>query len=171
MKRALCATGGAASVVMLVLVSVAVGSTGLNRVVKGKSLVAIREHGDPHMSAGNAVKGRFVLLLDGVISDSGTTSIHPNNGQEKLVDGQRQNPIYAYDTLTSKKGTLSFNIRGVSVPITNIDPTKAPSYNESGTWKISKGTGTYKGWTGGGRWASVGNAGGNTNEWDGYVTH
>ena len=123
------------------------------------------------MSAGNAVKGRFVLLLDGVISDSGTTSIHPNNGQEKLVDGQRQNPIYAYDTLTSKKGTLSFNIRGVSVPITNIDPTKAPSYNESGTWKISKGTGTYKGWTGGGRWASVGNASGNTNEWDGYVTH
>ncbi len=171
MKRTRYATAAAASILMLVIVAGALGATGGKQAASGRSLVAIREQGNPHMSAGNAVKGRFVLLLDGVVADSGTTSIHPNNGQERIVDGQKQEPVNAYNTLTSKKGTLNFTIRGLSIPIVNIDPTKAPSYIESGTWKITKGTGNYKGWTGGGRWASVGTASGNNIEWDGNVTH
>ena len=170
-RQALSTTAVAAGVLMLLSASVALGSTRGSQAAKARSLVTIREHGDPEMSADNALKGRFVVLLDGVLYDSGTTSIHPNNGQQRLVDGQRQNPIYAFDTLTSKKGTLSFDIRGVDIPIINIDPTKPSSVNESGTWKISNSTGIYKSWKDGGRWASVGTASGNNIEWAGYVTH
>jgi hypothetical protein len=171
MRQAVCTTAAAASVLGLVLADVAFGSTSGSQRMRASSLIAIREQGNPSFSAGNALKGRFVLLLNGVMYDSGTTSIHPNNGQAKIVDGQTQYPIYAFDVLTSKKGTLSFNIRGIDIPVNNIDGTKRASDNESGTWKITRGTGIYKGWSGGGRWASVGTASGNTIEWVGHVTH
>jgi hypothetical protein len=58
----------------------------------------------------------------------------------------------------------------VSIVVNNLDPTKDPFYNEYGTWRIQGGSGMYKGWTGGGRWANVGTSSVNNIEWDGYVT-
>jgi hypothetical protein len=53
----------------------------------------------------------------------------------------------------------------------SVDPAKDPSFAEYGTWQISGGSGIYKGWKGGGRWASASAASSNSIEWDGYVTH
>ena len=61
--------------------------------------------------------------------------------------------------------------RGVSVAVGNIDPTKLASAIEYGTWQITESSGSYKGWKGGGRWATSWNASVGNIEWDGDVTH
>ena len=156
---------------MLVLVSVALGSTNGRQAPEGKSLVAIRELGSSQMTADKTFKGKFILALDGVNKDTGSTIIHPNEGALKTVAGQQQTTVFGNENLTSKKGTLNLAFRGVSIAIKNIDPTKDPFDNESGTWQIAGGTGAYKGWKGGGRWALVATPSANNIEWDGYVTH
>jgi hypothetical protein len=155
----------------LVLANVALGATGGNRAGAARSLLVIKELGNPRQSADHTYKGRFVLLVDGVIQDSGTTAITPNLGTAKPVDGQPQAPVFGYDNLTSKKGTLSIFFRGVSIVVANINPAKDSLESEYGTWQVKRGTGIYAGWSGKGRWLNIATPGGNNIEWDGHVTH
>jgi hypothetical protein len=156
--------------VFLVVVSVAFGSLRGKQQAAGKSLIAIKELGSTVPSSDTTFKGRFSLVLSGVIEDSGTTVIRPKEGTPKVVDGQQQTPVFGYDNLTSKRGTLSLAFRGISIVVSNISPAKDPFDNEYGTWTIQGGTGSYKGWKGGGRWAVVATPSANNIEWDGYVT-
>jgi hypothetical protein len=155
---------------MLVLAGVALGSTSGKQTTAGKARIAIKERGSAALTSDKTLKGRFSLTLNGVIEDSGTTVIRPNQGNTKTVGGQQQTPVFGYDNLTSKKGTLSLSFSGIDITINNIDPTKGVFDIESGTWQINRGSGIYKGWKGGGRWANVGTAAVNIIEWDGYIT-
>jgi hypothetical protein len=154
---------------MLAVASIAFASNGANQKTAGRSLIVIKERGSAQQSSDKTYRGRFILLLDGVIQGSGATDIIPNESAVKTVDGQQQTPVFGYDNLTTKKGTLSLLFRGVSIAVNNLDPTKDPSYNEYGTWQIQRGSGIYKGWKGGGRWANVGTPSANNIEWDGFV--
>jgi hypothetical protein len=118
-------------------------------------------------------KGRFRLLLDGVLKDSGTSIVRPNQqGVLRIVDGQTQVPVSGQNNLTSTKGALSFSLTGVSIAIRNLDPTKGAFGVEYGTWKITSGSGIYKGWTGGGRWANASTPdGAQYIDWAGSVHH
>ena len=127
----------------------------------------IKERASGRQSTDGRFRGRFSLLLNGVIEDSGLSVITPNLGTAKPVDGQPQAPVFGYDNLSSKKGTLNIFFRGVSIVVANIDPTKDPYESEYGTWQIKRGTGIYKGWKGGGRWANVSTPSAQNIEWDG----
>ncbi len=166
----LSTTVAATTLATLVVASMALGSTGAKQATGAKSLIALKEHGSAQMTSDKTFKGRVSLVLNGVIEDSGSTVIRPNEGTMKTVGGQQQTPVFGTDNLTTKKGTLSLSFRGVSITI-SIDPAQDPFYNEYGTWQINGGSGIYKGWKGGGRWALVGTPSANNIEWDGYVTH
>jgi hypothetical protein len=167
--RVLHTTVGAGIVIALVLASVALGATGRHHGEAGKSLIAIKERGSTHMTSDKTLKGHFNLVLNGVIEDSGTTVIRPGEGAVKTVDGQQQTPVFGVENLTTKKGTLSLSFRGVNI-IVSFDPAQDSFYAEYGTWQISGGSGIYKGWKGGGRWANVSTPTANNIEWDGHVT-
>jgi hypothetical protein len=162
---------GASGAVSIVFVSIALGSTGGTRAAVARSQIAIVELGSTTLTADQTFKGRFTLALDGVVKDSGSTVIRPNQGVLKIVGGQQQVAVFGTDTLTSKNGTLSLSFRGVSITVHNIDRTKGSFDNEHGTWQINGNSGTYKGWKGGGGWAVVATPSANNIEWDGYVTH
>jgi hypothetical protein len=170
MKNLLRATGGVSGAAALVLTSVALGSTSGKQTAE-KSLIVIRERASAVQSGNGTYKGRFSLLLNGVITDSGTSIIRPSLGTAKPVDGQPQAPVSAYNSLRSKIGTLILFFHGVSIVVGNLDPTKDPYESEYGTWQIQEGSGKYTGWKGGGRWLNVAPPGANYIEWDGYVTH
>ena len=114
--------------------------------------------------------GHFKLEVNGSVVDTGTTVIHPNAGNTKVVDGQQQLPVTGSDELVGKQGTLDLFFRGVSVPI-NSNASGDAYYAEYGTWTITSGTGKYKGWKGGGRWANAGTLSANNIEWDGYASY
>ena len=170
MKNLGRATGGVAGAAALVLASVALGSTSGKQAAE-KSLIVIRERASAVQSSDGTIKGRFSLLLNGVITDSGTSIIRPNLGTAKPVDGQPQAPVSAYNDVTSKQGTLTLFFRGVSIVVGNLDPTKGSYESEYGTWRIQGGSGKYAGWKGGGRWLNVSPPSATYIEWDGYVTH
>ena len=164
---------------LLVALGVILGATGIalgsdleTQGAAKKSRISIRSLVNAHQSSDGTYKGRFVLILDGANEDSGTNFIRPGNGPLKTVGGQDQEPIFAARSyLTGKKGTLGILFRGVSITVNNIDPAKEASGIEYGTWHITAGTGIYKGWKGGGRWATSFSPSANHVEWDGYVTH
>jgi hypothetical protein len=160
-----------AGVSVLAAASIALASNGANEKVAGRSLIVIKERASGQQSSDKTFRGRFTLLLNGVIQDSGTTDIVPNEAATKTIDGQQQTTVFGYDNLTTKKGTLSLAFRGVSIAVNSLDPTKAAFYNESGTWQIHGASGIYKGWKGGGRWANVSTPTPNAQniEWDGFV--
>jgi hypothetical protein len=160
---------GVAGLSVLALAGIALASNGASQKATGTSAIVIKERGSGQQSSDHTFRGRFNLLLNGVIEDSGATDIIPHEGAAKTVAGQQQTPVFGYDNLTTKKGTLSLVFRGVSIVVNNLDPTKDPFFNESGTWQIQRGTGMYKGWKGGGRWADVGTPSANYIEWDGVV--
>jgi hypothetical protein len=83
----------------------------------------------------------------------------------QTVGGQAQYPVTGYNDLKTKKGTLNFSFVGISILV------NGKFYNEYGSWKVRSGTGMYKGWKGGGRWADVGTPSADNIEWDGVVTH
>jgi len=149
------------------------GSTlgGTLQVSAGKSKVVIVELLNGKQRPDGTLRGQFRLLLDDVGTDTGTTEIRPQLGATATVGGQQQQQVAGNDTFTGKKGTLGITLRGVGVAIQNFDPTKLGYDNEFGTWKVAEGTGLYKGWHGGGRWALVGGPTVNNIEWDGTVTH
>ena len=105
--------------------------------------------------------------MDGVIQDSGTTVLRPNEGATKTVAGQQRTPVFGSETVTTKKGTLTFSFRGVSIAVNNPDDTKDSLFNESGTWRVTSGSGAYAALTGKGVWASVSTPSADYIEWDG----
>jgi hypothetical protein len=135
--------------------------------------IAIHEQNKP---VGNQHSGQFRLVLNDVSVDSGKTSIiliGNAAGQAKTVGGEPQEPVAGNDNLRGKKGTLSIAFRGISIPV-NLNPSTGKAfYAEFGTWKVAHGTGMYKGWKGGGRWADSGSPNPTIDniEWDGAITH
>jgi len=170
MERVLLPTVGAGIVVLFLLATVAPRAAG-GRTTQ-PTLISIENLVSGQMTGGT-FKGRFKMLLDGVLKDSGTSVIRPNQqGALRTVDGQTQVPVSGQSNLTSPKGTLSFSLTGVSIEIPNIDPTKRAFGVEYGTWKITSGSGIYKGWTGGGRWANASTpTGAQYIDWAGSVKH
>ena len=169
MKRPVFAATGACAVAILALASVALGSADTRATT---TLISIQNRVSGQMTNGT-FRGRFRLLLDGVLKDSGTSIVRPNQqGALQIVGGQTQVPVSGQSNLTSKKGTLSFALTGVSISIRNLDPTKGAFGVEYGTWKITSGSGIYKGWTGGGRWANASTPdGAQYIDWAGSVHH
>jgi len=170
MKRLLLPTVVVGIVALLVLATVALGKA--DRRTTGSTLVSIPNLVSGQMTGGT-FKGRFRMLLDGVLKDSGTSVVRPNQqGALRTVDGQTQVPVSGQSNLTSPKGSLSFSLTGVSISIPNVDPTKRAFGVEYGAWKITSGTGIYKGWKGGGRWANASTPDGSQYiDWAGAVTH
>jgi hypothetical protein len=171
MKNLLRLSVGLSGVAALVLSSVALGSSGGKQAVAGRSTIAIRATVSANQSTDGRFRGRFVILLDSVIQDSGTIVVIPDVGIPKVIDGQPQAPVLAYGNLRSKKGTLNIFFTGVNVLVQDLNPAKDGFNTESGTWKIKSATGKYKGWTGGGRWTNVSPPDAQHIEWDGYVKH
>ena len=154
MKSAVFAAAGAVAVAALTLASVAFGAADTRETT---TLISIQDRVSGQMTNGT-FRGRFRLLVDGVLMDSGTSIVRPNQqGVLRIVDGQTQVPVSGQNNLTSSKGSLSFSLTGVSIAIRT---TKGAFGVEYGTWKITSGSGTYKGWTGGGRWANASTADG-----------
>jgi hypothetical protein len=170
LHRTVLASVALVSAAALVLTGVAVGSTHGRQKAAKKSPIAIRGRLSGHQNASFTYTGRFVATQVGVILDSGSAAIRPSNGTTKIVDGQRSEPVIANSTLKGKKGNLGISMRGVSIEFDDLNPTKDGYAAEYGTWKITVGSGSYEGWTGGGRWASVGIPTANHIEWDGFVT-
>jgi len=171
MKRALATGAGAATIVALLLTSIALGSTGGTHAVAAKSPVTILSRANAKERADHTFGGPFVLAVKGVNEDAGASSIGPNL-TERTVGGQQGWSVTGNNTLTGKKGILSISFRGVAITVHNVDATKFPSEVQYGTWKILGGTGMYKGWKGGGRYATPSYPGvAQDIEWNGYVTH
>ncbi len=169
MKPAVLAAVGAGAVAALAFASVAIGAADTRATT---TLISIQDRVSGRMTNGT-FNGRFRLLLDGVLRDSGTSIVRPNQqGALRIVGGQTQVPVSGQNNLTSTKGTLSFSLTGVSIAIRNPDPTKGAFGIEYGTWKITSGSGIYKGWTGGGRWANASTSdGAQYIDWAGSVHH
>ena len=86
--------------------------------------------------------------------DSGTSNGGGSFGRTTLIKGQRVTPIVGSDRNTGKRGTFDTHQTLVSTDV-------GSRYSaDIGTWKLMKGTGAYKGVTGGGRFAAVGLPGG-----------
>lgn len=152
-------------VAVIVCASVAVAASG-----SGRARLQIHER---NKEVGNGHYGQFRLVLADVPVDSGKTSITligQAAGQEKTVGGEPQEPVAGNDNLVGKKGTLSIAFRGISIPVNLDASTGAAFYAEFGTWTVAAGTGKYKGWKGGGRWADSGTPAIDNLEWDGYIS-
>lgn len=89
--------------------------------------------------------------------DKGTSVGGGSIGAPKLLDGQRVIPITGSDSLTSKLGTLVISQKLVITYVDGIGGAVGNRYHAGiGTWRVVRGTGAYKGVTGGGRYADVG---------------
>jgi len=157
-------------VASFVFASIAFGSVSSAHARSRASLISIRQQQSSQMTTDKTFKGRFTLLVNGVIQDSGTTILSPNEGATKIVAGQQRTPVLGSETVTTKKGTLTFSFRGVSIAVNNPDDTKDSLFNESGTWRVTSGSGAYAAWTGKGVWVSVSTPSTEYIEWDGRVT-
>jgi hypothetical protein len=165
MKRTLLSVSGGV-VLVIVCSGIALGASGEAQ----PSRMAIHER---NKEVGMNHLGQFRLVLNDVRVDSGKTVITligQAAGLATTAGGEPQEPVAGNDNLTGKKGTLSLAFRGISIPV-NLDPVTGHGfYAEFGTWKVAAGTGMYKGWKGGGRWANSGNPSIDNIEWDGYIT-
>jgi hypothetical protein len=165
MKRPLLTASGAV-VIAVVCAGVALGASGSAQ----PSRIAIHEQ---NKEVGNEHLGQFRLVLNDVSVDSGKTSIALIGyaaGQAKTVGGEPQQPVAGNDNLTGKKGTLSLAFRGIII-LVNLNPSTGNAFSVAfGTWKVAAGTGIYKGWKGGGRWANSSNPTIENIEWDGDIT-
>jgi hypothetical protein len=173
MRHIISATAGVAGVALLVVSSIALGSTGGQQTPSAAgSPISIVNRLSATMSADHTFKGKFLMEVDGV-RYAGTATVSPNRagGPNKIVGGQKQIPVRGHANLKSTKGTLSLVFRGVDIEVQNIDPAKNGFTVEYGTWQIQGATGIYNGWKGGGRWADASTPSAHNIEWDGFVTH
>ena len=108
-----------------------------------------------------SVKGRGVagdatgtFTLRGVASDSGMSHVGANTTAGQRVAGQRIVPgrTVGLAELHGKNGDLSLAMRASVIAVT---ASNVSTIVQSGTWQITKGTGTYKGWRGSGTFVSV----------------
>jgi hypothetical protein len=97
-----------------------------------------------------AVSWQLIPLSPGPLKrDSGSAQGNGSPGAKKLIDGQRVIPVAGSETNTGKQGTFFTARKLVSTEV-------GSRYSvDIGTWKFSKGTGQYSGFTGGGRLAGV----------------
>ena len=158
-------TAVAGTVALLFWTSVVSGSSGSKGVAAVKVHVAIKERLSSKPNSDQTHSGKFSLEIAGLVKDSGTSLVSPNVGASQIVGGQLQYPVSGYDNLKTKKGSLSLSFVGISILV------NGKFYNEYGSWKAGGGSGIYKGWKGGGRWADVGTPNADNIEWDGFVTH
>jgi hypothetical protein len=165
MRHILYASAGAAGVAMIVVASVALGSTGGQQVPSTGSPISIANR-----LRSSTNKGTFRMVVD-ARTHTGTATVRPTVDSNKVVGGQVQTQIHGDNTLKSTEGTLSLVFRGVIVGIKDIDPTKEGFGAGYGTWQIQRATGIYKGWKGGGRWADASTPSTDNLEWVGFVTH
>jgi len=86
-RRAKILSVVATFIAMLGLAGVALGSDSETRGAAGKSPIVIRSQISAHQTSDGTYKGRFVLVLNGAIEDSGTTVIRPANGPLRTVGG------------------------------------------------------------------------------------
>jgi hypothetical protein len=133
------------------------------RGARSKTHIEIRERGSM-----TTFRGTFVLELNYLnVFDRGTTQLGPVAGHTpNNVSGQEQRPIHGTDMFTGKKGTLSIKWRSVEIEIDRTSPIEVTI--QYGTWQVTSGTGAYKNWKGGGRFAAV-LAKQFQGVWDGYV--
>ena len=111
------------------------------------------------------------VLKGAAVSDSGTITGPPtSNSPVRARDGQYFYTVRGTNILHGKQGEVTWSFDGIHVGA------GGDFFVEYGTWRILAGTGTglYKGWRGGGRWAGVlrSTATGDrfTNSWEGLVT-
>jgi hypothetical protein len=110
-------------------------------------------------------KGTFILSGKGG-GDSGTTAVTPSEMPSRFRNGQRYAKVSGNDDLTGKKGGLLIAFEGVSV---KAGPKVTVEY---GTWHVEAGlgTGAYKSWKGGGRWAASTTGSRYSVQWEGLIT-
>ena len=140
-------------------------STGSEGSLSAGNRVVMTEKGKGYPGV---VDGKFTLR--GVANDSGTSHLFGGESSpERFVDGQRQEGGAGGGAYEGTKGDLEFTWKGTWVDL------NASTGVLSGTWRITRGTGIYKTWKGGGRFVAVEReppAGLNTYEarWEGLVT-
>lgn len=146
----------------LALPTLSVGSEGS---LSASNRVVMTEKGAGYPGS---VDGKFTLR--GVANDSGTS--HLTGGEsssERFVDGQRQQGGAGSGVYQGKQGDLEFKWQGTWVDL------DASTGVLNGTWRITRGTGIYKTWKGGGRFVAFereSSTGVNTYQarWEGIVT-
>ena len=146
----------------LALPTMSIGSQGS---LSAGNRVVMTEKGEGYPGS---VSGKFTLR--GAANDSGTSRLFGGESSpERFVDGQRQEGGAGGGAYEGKKGDLEFTWKGTWVDL------NASTGVLSGTWRITRGTGIYKTWKGGGRFVVVEReppAGLNTYQarWEGLVT-
>jgi hypothetical protein len=143
---------------LAVLVTGAIAVSGTEATSAGKVRVVIEESGSVP-----TLQGRFVLYGP-ASTDSGTSTIQYRVGPVRYREGQRYEIHSGVDTMRSKKGGLTLTFTGPSV---NAGPSL---YVEYGTWHISRASGIYKSWKGGGNWAGTDNEQTRHFQWEGLIT-
>jgi hypothetical protein len=121
----------------------AVAVSGATASDASKARVVISEHGAVYPA------GTFVLK-GAAGSDIGTNDVRTFEGPLRVLDGQYLYTAHGTDTLRGKKGSIKLSWVGTHVDAGGV-------FIEYGTWHILPGTGTgmYKGWSGGGRYAAT----------------
>ncbi len=131
---------------MAAIAAIAVpGATATSETKQLRVIISEKGHIEPLPPA-----GKFVLS-GAAADDSGTSVITPGHGPERIRDGQSFATVSGTDSLTGKKGDLLIRFDGISVSAATHQDV------DYGTWRIYTGfgTGMYKGWKGGGRWAAI----------------
>ena len=164
MQRTLIAPVVTVGIAVLMWAGTATGAKGSHAKAMATHLVAIKGHVSEKLNPDGAFRGQFTLLVDGAVKDAGSSVVRPQEGPLRIVGGQTQNPVTAVINLTGKRGALTLQFSGLSIP---VDDTYGIEY---GTWKLGSSSGAYAGWKGGGRWANSSTPGSNYVEWDGVIT-
>jgi hypothetical protein len=97
-----------------------------------------------------AVSWQLIPLSPGPLKrDSGSAQGSPSRGAKKLLNGQTVIQVSNSEVNTGRHGTFVLARKLVNTEV-------GSRYSaDVGTWRFSKGTGQYKGFTGGGRLAGV----------------
>ena len=148
--------------ILATAVSAAASGVASEGTAASKARVIISEQG-----RSEPLPARGTFVLEGAAGrDSGTTRISPANSPRGLRDGQSFQRVSATENLSGKHGALTLAWTGVRVDAGGgVDILY-------GTWRIvgGFGTGVYKSWTGGGRWAATENGNRYTIRFEGLVT-
>ena len=147
--RALCLLTLTAAILALA-VQGATASVSSRGTAASKLRVVIDEQAVYENTTGR-LRDTFVLK-GAAVSDSGTIEGPPtSNSPVRARDGQYFYTLRGTNTLHGKKGKVMWSFDGIHVAAGD------DFLVEYGTWRILAGTGTgmYKGWTGGGRWAGT----------------
>lgn len=146
-------------VFVAVLVTGALTVWGADGKSAGRFRVVIEDRGSV-----STFQGRFVLYAPDPSTDSGASALQHQSSPVRYRRGQRYEIHSGADTIHGQKGELELTFRGPSV---NAGP---GLYIEYGTWRISRASGIYKGWKGGGNWGGTDNEQTYQLQYEGLVT-